>query len=90
MFEWAHEMLANIRELILAGAWVVGVGFVLWTFAKSRGQLIPTAVSALMAGAMIWAVHNPEWFERTVGEETIAHAPVVDVADEPAGGGAGR
>lgn len=29
----------------------------------------------MLAGVVIWAVNNIEWFERKVGDETIALAP---------------
>ena len=81
MFEWALGILQQIETLIKAAAWVLGIGFILVTYFRTRGQFVATAVAALMAGAMIWAVHNADWFQRKVGEETISHAPAAVAAE---------
>jgi hypothetical protein len=60
--------------LIRAGVVLFAVLTVAMIYARTKA-VIPVAVAALLAGAVIWAVNNIEWFERKVGEETIALAP---------------
>lgn len=79
MFEWAMEMINQATTLVRAAIVLLAIVMVVMVYARTRGQLVATAVAALMAGAVIWAVNNIDWFERKVGEETIAAggAPVV-------------
>lgn len=98
MFEWALDMIGQATTLVRAAIVLVAIVMVVMVYARTRGQLVATAVAALMAGAVIWAVNNIDWFERKVGEETIAGAgapvavvdaveTVADVVDAGSGGG---
>lgn len=79
MFEWALDMINDATTLVRAAIVLLAIVMVVMVYARTRGQLVATAVAALMAGAVIWAVNNIDWFERKVGDETIARtrAPVV-------------
>lgn len=72
MFEWALDMISDLTTLVRAAIVLLAIVMVVMVYARTRGQLVATAVAALMAGAVIWAVNNIDWFERKVGEETIA------------------
>ena len=71
MFEWAHAIIDQTLTLIRAGVVLFAVLTLATIYARTKA-VIPVAVAALLAGAVIWAVNNVEWFERKVGEETIA------------------
>lgn len=74
MFEWAHAIIDQTLTLIRAGVVLFAVLTVAMIYARTKA-VVPVAVAALLAGAVIWAVNNIEWFERKVGDETIAFAP---------------
>ena len=79
MFEWALDMINDATTLVRAAIVLLAIVMVVMVYARTRGQLVATAVAALMAGAVIWAVNNIDWFERKVGDETIAsgRGPIV-------------
>lgn len=80
MFDWAEAMISNVTALVQSGVVLLAIITVVMVYGRTK-QLIATGVAALLAGAVIWAVNNIEWFERKVGDETIAGAVVtVDVA----------
>jgi hypothetical protein len=75
MFEWAHAIIDQTLTLIRAGVVLFAVLTVAMIYARTKA-VVPVAVAALLAGAVIWAVNNIEWFERKVGDETIANLTV--------------
>ncbi len=85
MFEWAHGIIDQTLTLIRAGVVLFAILTVSTIYARTKA-VVPVAVAALLAGAVIWAVNNIDWFERKVGDETIA---AVVVADDEAGGAGG-
>ncbi|MEX2621571.1 MAG: hypothetical protein WD250_15245 [Egibacteraceae bacterium] len=76
MFEWAHGIIDQMLTLIRAGIVVFAIITVSMIYARTKA-VVPVAVAALLAGAVIWAVNNIDWFERKVGQETIALAPAL-------------
>lgn len=69
MIEWVADKLADIQQLILAAGVVLAILYVLMTWWRTKA-LVPTLVALLLAGIVLWAVSNIDWFKRKVGEET--------------------
>lgn len=85
MFEWAQSMIMDATTLVQSGVVLLAIITVVMVYGRTK-QLIATGVAALLAGGVIWAVNNIDWFERKVGDETIA---AVIVGDDEAGGAGG-
>lgn len=71
MFEWAQSMIMDVTTLVQSGVVLLAIITVVMVYGRTK-QLIATGVAALLAGGVIWAVNNIDWFERKVGDETIA------------------
>lgn len=78
MIDWIADKLADIQQLILAAGVVLAIVYVLMTWWRTKA-LVPTLVALLLAGIVLWAVSNLDWFKRKVGEETrgLPAAPAV-------------
>lgn len=88
MIEWLATKIAEITGLVQSGVVLLAICAVAMVYFRTK-QLVATATAALLAGAVIWAVNNIDWFERKVGEEAASSTPAVEVvtADEAAGAG---
>ena len=88
MIDWIADKLADIQQLILTAGVVLAILYVLMTWWRTKA-LVPTLVALLLAGIVLWAVSNIDWFKRKVGEETrsLPAPPAAAVHPPPSGPG---
>jgi len=74
VISWLTIKLAEVRQLIQAGLVVAAVLFIAHVWWKSKA-LIPTLGAILLAGAVLWATANVQWFEDEIGKEMHSIGP---------------
>ena len=79
MFDWIAAKLAEVEQLIQLGAAVLAVVYVVSTWWRTKA-LVPTVTAMVLAGAVLWAINNIDWFERKVGEEAQSLGPALAAA----------
>ncbi len=79
MIDWMNSEIASIGGLLQNGITVVAIAFVGMVFWRTKA-LAPTLGALLLAGGVVWGVHNIAWFEGKIGEETAVSAYVLTVA----------
>ncbi len=81
MIDWMNSKLGDVQGLLVGITGVLAIWFVIWTWVRTKA-LVPTLVAMLVAGAVLWAVSNMDWFKNKVGQEAgILRPPVVRVVD---------
>lgn len=76
MIEWMQQEIVQVTDLVQSGIVLLAIVSVGIVYGRTK-QLVATATAALLAGAVIWATNNIDWFEGKVGEETNASASFV-------------
>jgi CHASE2 domain-containing sensor protein len=84
VLDWLTDKLTELQELIQLGAIVIGMVMIVITWWRTKA-LVPTLTIMVVAGAVIWAVANIEWFEKKVGEETQGLGPRIEVTSDYVG-----
>lgn len=80
MIEWAHQMIDQLTGLVQAGVVLLAIVIIVSVYGRTK-QLVATFVAALLAGGVVWSVHNIDWFKDKVGDETISDVSAADHAD---------
>ena len=85
MFEWAQGLINQATDLVQAAVVLLAIVSVVTVYGRTK-QLVATFVAAVLAGGVIWAVNNIDWFARKVGDETIAqsHHLTIETTDRHA------
>jgi hypothetical protein len=79
VIDWTNDKISELIALVRGAAVLGAVAMVVYAYLKTR-TLIAVLVAALTAGIFLWAINNTDWWERRVGEESGAPAPVVRLA----------
>ena len=85
---WGTSLVSRVENLLpVIAILLVGIA-VLRVYYRSQGSLVPTLVTLLIGGAVVWAIANVTWFRDSVGGLFNAPAPhsVVSVHHRPPDG----
>lgn len=69
MIEWLDGKISEVTSLLQAAATVGAIALVIFAYVKTR-TLVAVLVAAITAGVFLFSVHNPDWWQSRVGEET--------------------
>jgi hypothetical protein len=76
LIDWLQQELGSIQGLVQAAAAVLAIIYVLMTWWRTKA-LVPTLVAMVLAGGVLWAIHNISWFQDKIGQETgMARPPL--------------
>jgi hypothetical protein len=91
MTQWLTSEIAKIQTLVLGGAVLVAIIFIVGVFWRTKA-LVPVLVAMVTSGIVLWGLHNTSWFQTKVGNETAAQvmAPSPAIAHEPRGAATGH
>ena len=69
MTQWLTQEIDKVKGVVLAGAFLLAIVFVLTVWWRTK-NVVQTLVAMVTAGAVLFAVNNPQWFQNKVAEET--------------------
>jgi hypothetical protein len=83
VIEWTSGKIAELIQLVQAGAVLLAIVTVGYAYGKTR-SLVTLLVAALTAGVFLWAINNITWWQQRVDEETWQlRSPAGEVAAFP-------
>ena len=69
MIEWLSATLADVESLLQAGIAVAAAAYVASIWWRTKA-LVPTLAAMLVAGAVVWASNNVDWFSQRIADDT--------------------
>ena len=75
MIEWLSATLADVESLLQAGIAVAAAAYVASIWWRTKA-LVPTLAAMLVAGAVVWASNNVDWFSQRIADDTTVMGAV--------------
>lgn len=69
MIDWTNDKIGELISLVQFASVLVAIVSVAYAYAKTR-SLVALLVAALTAGLFLWTVHNTDWWQQRVEEES--------------------
>lgn len=76
MTQWLTTEISRIQTLVLLLAVLAVIAITVMTFYKTRAA-IPTLVTLVSGGVILWGLNNTSWFQQKTGQETATATAVV-------------
>jgi prepilin signal peptidase PulO-like enzyme (type II secretory pathway) len=80
MIEWGNTKIGELIPLVENGTGLAAIAVIALTYLATK-NFVKTAVAGVLAGLVLFAVSNVDWFKTHVGEEFslgTPHAVVVE------------
>lgn len=77
--DWATNLNNEVKTLVLAVVWTLGILFVVIQGVATRGSMARIILAGIGAGIFIWIAHNVMDVSDSVGNELPGAAPAVEI-----------
>lgn len=85
--EWAADKIADVQGLVITAIALMAVILIASTWWTTKA-LVPTVTALLLAGLVLWAVSNVDWFQARIGDEVQTGWAAAPPATPPSAVGA--